>query len=183
MNIGIDLDGTLCDTYPILLGQLNEEFNLQMQYKDCVTYELVRGHLGVSQELSDDVFTRLKFILHNNQTFYTGLPLMNALDVDFIKSREELGDKIFYITKRNEHLRLPTYEWLEKNKLSIKNVHFDCNKSEICRKLDINYYFEDAPIEYINLRAEGIHTFLIQQPYNMGLLSTTRLRFIHEAKL
>ena len=170
MNIGIDIDDTICNTYEIFLPYLKKymEEELGREYyfdlNDKSDYYKLVKRFGITED-EDSKFWEKYFPCIIEDV----VPKSNSVEV--IKKIKEEGNKIFLITARyaveGYDVEGKTREWLEKNNILydklIINSH---NKLEIAERENIDIFIDDS-IRNCSMLLEGnIKTYMYTTEYN-----------------
>ena len=148
MNIGIDIDDTISNTFETFLPymkkfveqDLNRKLDLNLSSK--IDYYNIIEKYGISEEEA-----RLFWVSYYVLILETVKPRKSAVEViNFLK---EKGHKIFLITARFDDgivdVKAITEKWLEENKINydklIINSH---NKLETTKQENINLFIDDS---------------------------------------
>ncbi len=163
MRIGIDIDGVIANTFPLLVQELNEHFNKNLTYDDIVSYDIARIYNIKKEQLSE--FVQLnKHLLQDN-------PLPVPLAMECINN---LRDRAFValISARFEQSRDSTQNWLQRH-----GIHWDelillgsHDKADTCVKLELNFFIEDNLNNALQVSSCGIPVLLFDAPYNRAPL-------------
>ena len=170
MNIGIDIDDTICNTYEVLLPYLKEyiekeigkDFNMDLS--STLDYYKLCARFGLSEE-EDTKFWYDNFVNIIN----TVVPKDNTVDI--IKKLKEEGHNIYLITARYAvpeiDIKELTKEWLVKNNIVFDKLIINShNKLEIAQRENIDIFFDDS-IRNCSMLIEGnIKTYMYKTEYN-----------------
>ena len=169
MNIGIDIDDTISNTYETLLPYLEnyiknilkKEFNNQ---ESKIDYYKIQNRYGLTLEEENNFW-----INYYTEIMEKVIPKKSSVEV--IRKLKEKGHKIFLITARFENPLVDIVEltenWLKENSIEydklIINSH---NKLEIAKQENIDVFLDDS-IRNCEMLANGnIKTYMILTPNN-----------------
>ena len=163
MNIGIDIDGVLTDL---------ERMKIDYGTKMCVDENWpIKLNVNEYDETNAFRWTEEQAIKFWNiylvKYVTEGNPREFAREV--IQKLQQEGNKIYFITARNEYGMPPEYygkmqkltkEWLEKQNIKYEKLIFASNEEKLlqCIENDIDVMIEDSPsnIEYISKKIKVI---------------------------
>lgn len=148
MRIGIDIDETLTDT-EISINEIIKRNNIDFnkKYNDIWTKEEVDFIFG---NFYDEIIIGAKIKEGAKET-------LSKLKKD--------GHELFILTARNNdysnNTQKLTYNFIEENKLDIKEVYFNqIKKSDLAKKLKIDLMIDDNKKIFENMKKENIETIL-----------------------
>ncbi len=162
MNIGIDIDDTITDSFEYLMKCVAEYFNYDINYlkennfsynnlpKNCKKYEY-----DFAKKYYD------KSLPH--------IPLKEGAR-EYIKKIKKLGHNIFIITARNTNMYKDPYISTKKQ-LEINNIYYDklfCtfDKVSICKTEKVDLVIDDSIENCIAINNIGIDTLLFNSVLN-----------------
>lgn len=170
MNIGIDIDDTISNTYETFLPymkkfveqDLNRKLDLNLSSRTDY-YNIVEKY-GLS-EGEARIFWKNYFV----SIIENVVPKKSAVEV--INKIKEKGNKVFLITARFDDeivdVRAVTEKWLEANKINydklIINSH---NKLEIAKQENINLFIDDSIRNCEMLSSGNIKTYMFSTDNN-----------------
>ncbi len=153
MNIAIDIDDTITNTYETMVPMialfydkdLNKLLHNKPSYKEL--YALPRF-----KEFSDQCY----------ETIASIAPLKNGV-VDILQRLKNEGHKIIFITSRNnQEFKNPyqtCYDYLTKNQIPFDKLIVNAsNKAEICLKEHIDLFIDDSTKHCQAVSKKGITT-------------------------
>lgn len=189
MNIGLDLDDTLLDLVPDLVGFYNDENKTDFQKSHFSSYDLTQTWGGKIEDTLDlikrfyksDAFTDLK-------------PIFGA--IEFVRSSKSMGHKMWVITSRPEFTEVATTSNIKKvfgkvfEDIIFLN-HFYGNypkktKGEVCDELNIELFADDHLKHCISANNSGRKVYLVNSPWNIDKevpKGIERINFLSEINL
>ncbi len=165
MKLGIDIDGTIKYTHRAAIEIYNRVLRRNVKEEDVTTYFLDEPY-GLDGDEGRALWRRLEA-----EIYQIGKPLEHS--ADSLKRLEQEGFEIAYITARPDGriVREITEEWLFKNDFPFADHLFmnSQNKALVAAEQGVGIFFEDDPMHVKNLVASGIHTVVMDWPYNRVL--------------
>lgn len=170
MNIGLDLDDTLLDFVPDMVGFYNEINKADYKKHHFSSYDLAETWGGTVEQTQDfierfyesDEFTNLK-------------PVSGA--VEFVSLAKEKGHKIWVITSRPEFVEKVTIKNIENVFGSIfedviflghhYGLHKKETKGEVCDKLEIDLFADDHLKHCTDANNSKRQVYLMNNPWNI----------------
>lgn len=157
MNIGIDIDGTINENFPIITELAHTYFNRPVPI-DRWQWDLAKV-FEVSPEEIDQFWQTYEQVLYE-----TPGPKTDA--VKYINKLSE-SHNITIITARGESFRQITENWLQSHGITYHRLIMTREKRQACALMNIDIMVEDAP-EFIDM-CEDIPVLLFDYPYNKGI--------------
>jgi uncharacterized HAD superfamily protein len=165
VRLGIDIDGTIKYTHRAAIEIYNRVLKRNIKEEEVTTYLLDEPY-GLDGEEGRALWRRLEA-----EIYQIGKPL--EYSADSLKRLEQEGFEIVYITARpnGKIVQEITEEWLFKNDFPFADRLFmnSQDKAKIALEQEIEMFFEDDPMHVQNLVANGIHTVVMDWPYNRVL--------------
>ena len=171
MIIGVDLDDVLMDFNTGLCTFHNARYGTSLVRENLISYALEETW-GCDRE---EAVRRVREFYHSSEHFTTQ-PILGAVEV--IRELQDAGRTIAVITSRPESISIQTYSWLERHFPSlVGNVHFASHffhqetkitKVEICQKLGIEIFIDDAPFHVESVATVVGQVLLFDAPWNRG---------------
>lgn len=163
MKFGIDIDGTIKDTTRAAIEVFNRELNQDVKVEHSTDFYLDKVY-GLTKEEGKEMWRKLE-----EEIYELGLPLEHASSV--LNELVQQSHEVFFITARPDigNVREITINWLREHGFPYTgdNLIMDSrNKAKVAKELEINLFFEDAPDHLENLIENGIHTIIVDAPYN-----------------
>ncbi|AGL01585.1 5' nucleotidase, NT5C type [Desulfoscipio gibsoniae] len=169
MRIGIDIDGVIANTFPLLVRELNNFFNKNLSYDEIIDYDIGKVYNIEREQLVE--FAQLK----QDLLLDGPAPVPNALECI-----NNLRYKAFValISARMEKSRQRTENWLQRHgfywdELILLGNH---DKAETCVKLELDFFIEDRLDNALQVGARGIPVLLLDAPYNRAPLPSPARR-------
>jgi len=156
-NIGIDLDGVICNLYKEARPLFKEMYDIEVT-ESCLDVE---KEYGLTKKQVSDLFIEAgKRGMYRNSSVYdkTRSHLVNI-------SRQY---NIFYVTVRDfyHQIKKDTFYWLDKNKLPYFRVVFSRSKHKIAEREDFQFFVDDDPFICNRVAKTNTPTYLFKQPWN-----------------
>ena len=165
MNIGIDIDDTISNTFETFLPYLEkfvcQDLNrkLDLNLSSRIDYYNIVEKYGLSEEEARVFWTKYYVLMLENVK-----PKENAVEI--INKIKENGNKIVLITARIDDeivdARAITEKWLKENKISydklIINSH---NKLEIAQRENIDIFIDDSIRNCEMVSSGNIKTYMM----------------------
>lgn len=154
MNIGIDIDDTITNTYNTLLTVISMKYGLD--YKEFIKMNL--NYDQVYNKFED--FYKYKKDLH---TFMAKAVTLKENVVEILKKLKEEGNNIILITARNygeydDPYKITT-EYLEKNNVPYDKLFVNVlEKGDFCKKENIDIFIDDNIKHCSSVNNVGIRT-------------------------
>ncbi len=164
MNIGIDLDDTICSTHEKMIEEaiLFDKQKVKgqgLKNKDGKTF-MDMFYWNVM-----DVTNFLDYIKKSN--FYAKLEA-KPLASEYINRLYQKGNRIIFITRRTNNLknRMITKKWLKKNGFNFDKVILGSeNKADICLQENIDLFVDNDEKNVKMVKEIGIKVLLMDSPY------------------
>lgn len=163
MRIGVDIDGVIADTFPLLVQELNAYFAVRFELKHVYDYDIYNVY-GITPEEVDQ-FNRDK----GNILIEDPLPLEGAIYYLNLLSKEHI---ISLVSARSDRYYKQTEKWLQQYSISYDHLLLlgQHDKREICTRLAVDLFIEDSLKNALQLSGCGIPVILLDAPYNQGCL-------------
>lgn len=170
MNIGIDIDDTICNTYettiPYLKNYMENKLGIdfKMDFSSMVDYYNLSARFNITRE-EDMAFWYDYFVKITEEV----KPKENAVEV--IRRLKEEGHNIYIVTARftvpEIDIKELTRQWLVKNGIVFDKLIINShNKLEIAQRENIDLFFDDS-IRNCSMLSEGnIETYMYSTEYN-----------------
>lgn len=170
MRIGVDIDGVICDSYPLWLQELNRHY--QKNITAITDYEM---HLlfDVPWDDMNDFFVK-------NVKTLLGLPQPVKGAKEGIESLIREGYEIIYITARTPAEKEVTLSWFRKHEIPFEHVLFTGFKSKVdlVKQWDMKVFVEDYMKNARAIALAGVPVLLLDASYNReeAVAGVTRCR-------
>lgn len=168
LNICIDIDGTITDSY-YWLSFCNEYFNTCLTEED-VTSHSIREVLGVDEEQFVEFYKKNKLKFHSNQTVRNDAgPVIRDLN---------RLHNIYFVTARDAGLTMFTHAFLRKNDIPYDRLFVlgTPNKVQKASDLECDIFIEDNYENAVQLSEAGYPVILIDACYNRKPLNESITR-------
>lgn len=155
-NVGIDLDGVICDLYPSIRPLFKEMYNFDVT-ETCDNIE----SLGLTTEQCCSVFAEA-----GKRGIYRDAPVYPNTRKNLVNISRQYN--IYYVTVRDfyKDIKKDTFYWLDRNKLPYYRVVFSRSKHKIAEAEAFQFFLDDS-VEVCNRVAKsGVPTFMFKQPWN-----------------
>ena len=164
MNIGIDIDDTITNTYETLIPMVAISYgmNIDKLLKQTPSYKYLKGTLPDYAS-----FAQKHYNLMAKQA-----PLKNDV-IEVITKLREQGHKIVFISARNYNEYEDPYK-LSYDYLTSKGVPFDKlivnvpNKAKECVLENIDLFIDDNTMNCKAVKEKGIPTLQMKTSFNKG---------------
>jgi len=163
MRIGVDIDGVIADTFPLLVRELNEYFKTDLALQDINDYNIFKVYGLTEAEM-------LKFLKDKEPALMEGPALKNGA-AEYLRALSQ-KHTIYLVSARYEKYRPQTEKWLQKHAipyhvLILLGTH---DKREVCNRMAVDVFIEDSLKNVHQLSSCGIPVLLFDAPYNQGEL-------------
>jgi len=163
MRLGVDIDGVVADTFPLLVGELNKFFQVDLALRDVNDYNIFKVYGLNEAEI-------LQFLGAKEKTIMEG-PAVKDGAVECLRVLDQ-KHTIYLVSARYEKYRPQTEEWLRKHAVPYHGLVLlgSHDKREVCRRMAVDLFIEDSLKNAHQLSACGIPVLLFDAPYNQGEL-------------
>lgn len=178
MIIGIDIDDTLTNTSELLLA-----------YAQKYDYEVLKGNGSINKEKvysiinGEKVKDGMGWTTEENNDFkdmYHATVLENApikpFAKEIINKLIEEGNEIIFITARNNKSDRISDSYsiskrlLDKNEIKYNKIITECEDKLLeCKKNHVDIFIDDKIETCLELEQGGVHSFLMNTPFNNSL--------------
>lgn len=158
LNICIDIDGTITDSY-FWLDRAAEYFNIMIKHEDFKEYEFCKA-LGISEKDYNDFYEKYKFEYHMQDILRIGAKdVINDL---------YMSDNVYFVTARDKSLKDLTFLYLKDNEIHYNGLyllgsHYKVAKAE---ELKCDIFIEDNMNNAMQLSKAGFRVLLMDATYN-----------------
>jgi len=163
MRIGIDIDGVIADTFPLLVQELNTYFNKNLTFDDIICYDIAAVYNLKKEQLTEFAHLKVPFLQDNS------LPVPLA-----VECINDLRDRAYValISARFEQSRDRTQNWLGRHGIQWDDLILLGNhdKADTCVNLNLDYFIEDNLNNALQVSENGIPVLLLDAPYNRAPL-------------
>jgi uncharacterized protein len=168
LNICIDIDGTITDSY-YWLNFCNEHFKTNLTEED-VSANSIHEVLGIEEDEFFKFYERNKLKFHSNQTVRE--------DAGLVIRRLSSSHNIYFVTARDAGLTMFTHAFLRKNDIpyNLLFVLGTPNKVQKASDLECDVFIEDNYNNALQLSAAGYMVILVDSCYNRKPLNSNITR-------
>ncbi len=170
MNIGIDIDDTISDTFESAIVYAKEYINNELKREPVIDMTKVRDHyyirdmFGLSHDEAENFWTKYYTKIINNVK-------PKKLSVEMINKLKEEGNNIIIITARWNGEEIDAFKisenWLKKYNLNFDKMYVGIeNKAEIAVKENIDLFIDDSIRNCEEVSAVGIKSYLFNAETN-----------------
>lgn len=162
MNIGIDIDDTITNTYNVLIPMIALKYGMDINklLSQRPTYKFLNKTLPNYNLIKPDIFPAMAKIV----------PLKDGV-VETLKKLKEEGHKIIFITARNYGEYIDPYkislDYLNANGVPFDKLIVDCkDKGKECVINSIDLFIDDNTGNCTSVNNKGIPTLQFDAPFN-----------------
>ena len=165
-NIGIDLDGVICDLYKPIYPLLGVLAGIDLKN---ATKEQLEGNwekeFGLSQEKIRNIFVEA-----GKRGIYRDAPVYAETRSHLVNISRQYN--IFYVTIRDfyHQIKKDTFYWLDKNKLPYFRVVFTRSKHKIADRENLQFFVDDDANICNRVAKTKTPTFLFRRPWNQSAI-------------
>jgi uncharacterized HAD superfamily protein len=172
--VGFDLDDVLLDFNGTLLEWHNKKYGTKTLLKDLTVY----GYEEIWQSPTEEVVRKV-FEFYNSQEHAAARPMDGAIEgIQKIKK----DNRLFIITSKPDTFREIMNAWIQKNfPNTFEEIYFtnqfhgigiQTTKIDLCKKLGIEIFIDDALHNAKNIAENGIPVLLLDSPWNQATTET-----------
>lgn len=163
MRIGVDIDGVIADTFPLLVRELNAYFKASFSLQDIFDYNIFKVY-GLSE-------TEVFLFLSERERALMEDPAVKEGAVAHLALLSPKHE-IYLVSARYEKYRPETERWLQKHGVPYRELILlgSHDKRGICTMLAVDLFIEDSLKNARQLSSCGIPVLLLDAPYNRGEL-------------
>lgn len=170
MNIGIDIDDTISDTFESAIIYAKEYIENELKRNPVIDMTKVRDHyyirdmFNLSNEEAEDFWVKYYIKIIDNVK-------PKNLCVEMINKLKEEGNKIVIITARWNGENIDAFKisenWLKRYNLNFDKMYVGIeNKAEIAIKENIDLFIDDSIRNCEEVSAVGIKSYLFNSETN-----------------
>ena len=162
MNIGIDIDGVICNFVSGFIKVIYDEYEYELKEENII-YHNLNMVLGISKE---------KMIQHIETTLSMDLPLIRNADkyINLLKEK----NNIMILTARHVNHRL-TEKWLKSNNVHYDELFFMTEGDKYKIDTDVDVIIEDNLNEALNWISRVKKVIIYDHPWNQSLDITNKI--------
>jgi len=159
MRIGVDIDGVVADTFPLLVAELNSYFRVAVKISDIHQYDLDKFYHVTRMELE-------RFYRDRGELLIECPPPVKGAAAHLRKLAR--SHEIFLISARLEEWRKKTELWLQKHGIIYHHLFLagSHDKRDACRYFKVDLFIDDRLENTLQIKECGIPAILMDAPYN-----------------
>ncbi|MCL5056879.1 MAG: hypothetical protein M1130_02560 [Actinobacteria bacterium] len=162
-RIGIDIDGVIADSQPVIIKKLNHHFGSQCTLEDFVNFDPVKMYGMDRKQLDSFIMERELEIIEE------ALPIPGAVKIinDLVQSYG-----VYLVSARTPIHTRRTEAWLDRFKISRHGLVLlgQHDKRATCTGLCVDLFIEDSLKNASQVSSCGIPVLLMDATYNRGSL-------------
>ena len=161
-NIGIDLDGVICNLYKPVYPLLEELCGVDIKNAKP---ERLQGCWEKEFNLTQEQVKKV-FIEAGKRGIYRDCPVYDNTRSHLVNISRQYN--IFYVTVRDfyHQVKKDTFYWLDKNKLPYFRVVFTRSKHKIAERENFQFFVDDDPNICNRVAKTNTPTFLFRRSWN-----------------
>lgn len=168
-KIGVDIDGVIADSQPVIIDKLNRLFGKNYILNDFINFDSVKM-FGVDRSQLDRIIMEKEL-----EIIEEAVPLPGAVET---LNQLRDGNKIIIVSARTPVYFGQTMAWLERygirhDELRLLGQH---DKRQSCLDLCVDVFIEDNKKNADQIASCGIPVLLMDAAYNRGKLPDTITR-------
>lgn len=162
-RIGIDIDGVIADSQPVIIDKLNQHFEKNYTLQDFVNFK-PQKMFGINRRQLENFIMTKELEIIEEVVPYPGA----------VKTLRELSESclIHLVSARSPHFTGQTLAWLGANEIPYSQLRLlgQHDKRGACQELCVDLFIEDNRKNAIQLSSCGIPVLLMNATYNRGRL-------------
>ena len=162
-RIGIDIDGVIANTQPIIIEELNKHFSRNYILQDFVNFDPLEKYGINRQELHQFIMERELVLIESAKPMPGAIESINKLITDY---------QINIISARTPEYHHNTLNWFARYNISFDSiVHTGTHdKRSHSKKAQVQLFIEDNLKNAVQISSLGIPVYLFDATYNQGEL-------------
>jgi uncharacterized protein len=159
MRIGIDIDSTLHDYWPVLVEAARRRFGVELPYEEQVTWEI--------RELRPEQLAVVVEETHDDEHILAAVPYRGA--VETVSAWHAAGHFIHVTSHRRAESREATERWLAAIGLAYDELYCSDDKVARAREIGIELLIDDSPEVLSDALAAGMKGATLMHPWNQDI--------------
>jgi uncharacterized HAD superfamily protein len=159
MRIGIDIDSTLHDYWPVLVEAARRRFGVDLPYEDQVTWEI--------PELRPEQLRVVVEETHSEESILAATPYDGA--VETVNAWHAAGHFIQVTSHRRAAAREATERWLESIGMAYDDLYCSEDKVARAREIGIDLLIDDSPEILSKALEAGMTAATLMHPWNADI--------------
>ncbi len=162
-KIGVDIDGVIADSQPVIIEKLNQLFEKNYSLKDFMDFN-PQKMFGIDRKQLDEVIMQKEL-----EIIEEAVPLPGSVE---ILSNIFNTCQIQIVSARTTAYIGQTRDWLDKYKIPYHGLQLlgQHDKRSCCQDLCVDLFIEDSKKNADQISSCGIPVLLMDATYNQGLL-------------
>lgn len=169
-RIGVDIDGVIADSQPVIIEKLNQHFGKNYKLEDFIDFNPVKMFGIDRKELDNIIMQRELEIIEEAEPVPGAVETLKELSA---------GNKILLVSARTPAYIDQTRAWLGKYQIPHDDLILlgQHDKRQCCLNLCVDIFIEDNKKNAGQISSCGIPVLLMDATYNQGKLpdSITRV--------
>lgn len=165
LNIGIDIDDTIVDTFDYLMPYISEYFNVDINY-------LIKNNISYCNLPEEWKINEIEFARKYYDKVIPNTPIKPDA-YEYIKKIKDMGNSIFVISARDNNLYTDSYkttkEQLNRNNICIDKLICSFDKAKVCVEEQIDLFIDDSIENCKHVSNKGIQTLLFNSKWNKNI--------------
>lgn len=162
LNIGIDIDDTVTDTFEYLMPLVAEYFNLDLNYLE----ENNISYTSLPEDIKD---REVEFGKVYYDEAILNVPIKQNVS-KYINMIKELGHNIIFITARSDRTNTDpvgdSKKYFDKYNILYDDVICTLDKVKVCKENNIDLFIDDSINNCTNISCAGIDVLLFESKIN-----------------
>ena len=160
MNIGLDIDGVLYPWHEGVWQKLKTEGYIDSNFDTFWNKEWI--------DMRDNRSTLFMNLVNDPMMYSSHAPYYGTREL--LKTFDEAGHKLFYVSQRPRHLEFTTKAWVTHEKLPQEDNVFvvETSKRDAVIVNQIDLFVDDAP-RHVEELQEFCKVVLVRRPYNRDI--------------
>lgn len=171
LNIAIDIDDTIMNTFDYLMPCVAEYFNIHIAYLK----EKNISYCNWPEEWKKD---EIPFAQKYYDKLIANTPIKPDA-VEYLNKIKQLGHSIFIVTARSKQLYTDPYKTttnqLQKNHVCYDKLICSFDKAKACIEEKIDLFIDDSPHNCIAVKNTGIPVLLFDSKHNQNVTEFQRV--------
>lgn len=162
-RIGIDIDGVIADSQPVIISKLNQHFGKNYTLEDFINFR-PRKMFGINRkQVNDFIMSRELEIIEEAVPYPGSVKALGKLDGCL---------EIHLISARSPRYAAQTEAWLKKYRIPYRGLRLlgQHDKRSSCLDLCVDLFIEDNKKNAVQVSSCGIPVLLMDATYNRGKL-------------
>jgi uncharacterized protein len=159
MRIGIDIDSTLHDYWPVLVEAARRRFGIELPYEEQVTWEIPELRPEQLQVVIEET--------HSDEQIAAAVPYPGA--VETVEAWHAAGHIIHVISQRRAASRDATERWLTSSGFAYDELQCTDDKIAYAREAGIELLIDDSPEVLSDALGAGMTAATLMHPWNQDI--------------